>query len=66
MFLATLMPDDVILEDDEAHRINRARLAFLLNKLPHEIDDAPLRDIQDLIAVRSGEIEAEKMKPKKG
>lgn len=31
----------------EAHRINRVRLALRLNRLPHEIDAAPLRDIEE-------------------
>lgn len=31
--------------------MNRARLALRLNKLPAELDAAPLRDIMDLAAV---------------
>lgn len=45
------MPEQAQLTEDEAWRISRVRLALKLNKLPHELDDAPLTDVMDMIAV---------------
>lgn len=46
-----MFPRQVTLEAFEQHRINRARLAKMLHRLPGEIDAAPAQDIHDLIAV---------------
>jgi hypothetical protein len=45
------MPEQVTLDADEAYRINRARLAIKLHKLPHELDAMPLLDMADLVEV---------------
>lgn len=45
------MPDQVTLFADEAYRINRARLAIKLHKLPGELDEMPLIDMADLVEV---------------
>jgi len=50
-----LFPRQVQLEQFEMHRINRARLAIRLHKLPEEIDAAPAQDVHDLIAVINAE-----------
>jgi hypothetical protein len=54
------------LEPDEVIRINRARLAILLHKTPHEIDATPVQDLEDLIAVKhmDDEINARKQQGK--
>jgi len=41
----------VVFEEDEAWRINRARLAIHLHKFPHEIDAAGLEEMMDVAAV---------------
>lgn len=46
-----MFPKQVLLEKHEMYRINRARLALRLHKMPKEIDAAPTGDILDLIAV---------------
>jgi hypothetical protein len=45
------MPEQARLTDDEVWRIRRVRLALRLNKLPHELDDAPLTDVMDMLEV---------------
>ena len=44
-------PKSTVLDPGEARRITRARLARRLHKLPHEIDNAPMTDIHDLMEV---------------
>lgn len=45
------MPKQARLAKDQAERIDRARLALKLHKLPSELDAAPLEDIADLMVV---------------
>jgi hypothetical protein len=45
------MPNQTQLSTDEAYRINRARLAVKLHKLPGELDEMPLKDFADLVEV---------------
>ena len=60
-----LHPSQVILEPHEIFRINRVRLAFLLHKLPDEIDRAKPRDIEDMINIKNveDEIAARRARP---
>jgi len=44
-------------DEDEVWRINRARMARELHKLPSEIDDMPYLDMLDLIAVGNADNE---------
>jgi hypothetical protein len=50
-----ILPQQVQLTADEAWRVNRVRLALRLNKLPAELDDAPLTDIMDVVAVMNAD-----------
>lgn len=52
-------PGSVLFEDDDEDRIERAQLALLLHKLPHEIDDMPLRDAADVLAIYNANKEVE-------
>lgn len=58
--LATKAPGSVQLDADEVRRIHRARLALRLNKLPHELDSAPLVDIMDVIEIMRADDELER------
>lgn len=53
-------------DEDEVWRINRARMARELHKLPSEIDDMPYLDMLDLIAVGNADSEtAKRQAPKR-
>lgn len=43
----------ILFDDDEIERIERARLALLLHKLPSEIDEMPLADAEDVLAINN-------------
>jgi hypothetical protein len=45
------MPKQARLSKEQAERIDRARLALKLQKLPSELDAASLEDIADLMVV---------------
>lgn len=64
--LAAKAPGAVTLDAAEGWRVNRARLARLLHKLPGEIDAAPYLDLLDVIEVMRAddEIEAQMVKQK--
>ena len=49
--LIKLFPNSAELEPDEIYRINRARLAINLHKLPSEIDTMTIDDFDDLLSV---------------
>lgn len=62
------MPGQVMLYQDEAYRINRARLAIKLHKLPGELDEMPLTDMADLVEVMKADekldaLKAARMRP---
>ena len=52
-------PGSVIFEDDDEERIERAQLALLLHKLPSEIDEMPMRDASDVLAMYQANRELE-------
>lgn len=65
------MPNQAQLGEDEAYRINRARLAVKLHKLPEELDAMPLTDYADLVEVmrmddKLAEMEAAKRRSQMG
>lgn len=55
-------PKQARLTKDEAHRIDRARLALMLHKLPSEVDAMPFTDVADLIEVMSTDRKLEELK----
>lgn len=60
--LATKAPGAVRFDAGETRRIDRARLALRLNKLPHELDSAPLVDIMDVVEVMRADDELERQR----
>ena len=55
----------VSLTDDEIDRINRANLALLLHKFPHEIDDMPLQDCDDVLEIARANDEIQALKTRR-
>lgn len=58
------MPKQARLTREQASRIDRARLAMQLHKLPHELDAAPLADIADVLVVMKMDRKIAQMKKK--
>lgn len=64
MWMAFLNPKGVTFSFDESRRITRVRVAERLGIPPSEVDRMPLRDVDDCLAVWSGDsmIEDSKMR----
>jgi hypothetical protein len=46
-------PGSVVFEEADVERIQRAQVALLLHVPPSVIDEMPLRDIEDVLAIQS-------------
>jgi hypothetical protein len=44
-------PGQVQLDELEVWRVNRIRIALTLHKFPHEVDEMPLDDFDDLMEI---------------
>lgn len=64
LYVPNIRPAQILFEPGEPERINRARLAMLLHKLPSEIDAEPYENIVDILAVQDGEAQARQLKAK--
>lgn len=53
------------LTPEQIHEVNEIRLAVRLNKLPHEIRNAPTADIHKMIEVMNADDEIAKVKAQK-
>lgn len=47
--MATKFPEQVSLDPDEIYRVNRIRIAQHFHKFPHEIDDLPASEVDDIL-----------------
>lgn len=59
-----ILPDDKNMNSGHVVRVERARMALLLHKLPSEIDAMPWQDYSDLIAVLEADDKLAKAKVK--